>query len=97
MIAVIAKLPVQPEKKEEAVTAAKDLIKEVANEEGTLYYTLNVDEKDPNTLIFMERYMDKAALGVHGATPHFQAFMEKAMAFAAGQPQIQVLQEIESI
>lgn len=97
MIAVIAKVPVQPEKKEEALEAVKNLMAEVAKEEGTLYYTLNIDQKEPNTLVFLERYKDMDALGVHGSTPHFKAFMEKAMAFAAGAPEIKVLEEIASI
>jgi len=39
MIAVIAKVPVQAEKKEEALATVKTLMAEVAKEEGTLYYT----------------------------------------------------------
>lgn len=97
MIAVIAKVPVQPEKKEEALEEVKKLMAEVAKEEGTLYYTLNIDTNNPNTLVFLERYTDMAALGVHGSTPHFKKFMEKAMTFAAGAPEITVLEEIASI
>ena len=37
MIAVIAKVLVQPEKKEEALADIKTLMAEVAKEEGTLY------------------------------------------------------------
>ncbi len=97
MIAVIAKLPVQAEKKDEALAAVKKLMAEVAKEAGTISYTLNIDDKEPNTLVFMERYQDKAALSAHSATPHFKEFMEKAMAFAAGEPEIKVLNEVESI
>ena len=97
MIAVIAKVPVTPEKKDAALAAVKALMAEVAKEDGTLYYTLNIDEKNPDTFVFIERYKDMDALAVHGATPHFKAFMEKAMAFASGQPEINVLNEIDSI
>jgi quinol monooxygenase YgiN len=97
MIAVIAKVPVQTEKKEEALAAVKILMAEVAKEEGTLYYTLNIDEKNPDTFVFVERYQDMDALGVHGATPHFKEFMEKAMTFASGAPEINVLNEIDTI
>jgi len=97
MIAVIAKVPVQPEKKDEALAAVKTLMAEVAKEDGTLYYTLNIDDKNPDTLVFMERYKDMDALAFHGATPHFKEFMEKAMTFASGQPEINVLNEIDSI
>jgi len=97
MISVIAKVPVQPEKKEEALAAVKELMSHVAKEEGTLFYTLNIDRNHPDTLVFMERYKDMNALTVHGSTPHFQEFMKKAMAFGSGQPEIQVLKEVDSI
>ncbi|MBI9076627.1 MAG: antibiotic biosynthesis monooxygenase [Desulfatibacillum sp.] len=97
MIAVIAKIPIQEAKKEEALAAIEVLMKEVAKEEGTLAYSLNINKKDPNTLVFIERYTDKAALGAHSSTPHFKVFMEKAMTFAAGQPEITVFDEVASI
>jgi len=97
MIAVIAKVPVLPEKKDEALSAVKILMAKVAKEKDTLYYTLNIDEKNPDTLVFMERYKDMDALAFHGSTPHFKEFMEKAMTFASGQPEINVLNEIDSI
>ena len=97
MISVIAKVPVQPEKKDEALLAVKELMTHVAQEEGTLYYTLNIDKGAPDTLVFMERYRDMDAFKAHGATPHFQEFMTRAAAFASGAPEIQVLKEIDSI
>ncbi|NOY67993.1 MAG: antibiotic biosynthesis monooxygenase [Deltaproteobacteria bacterium] len=97
MIAVIAKVPIQAEKKEIAMDAVKTLMAEVAKEEGTLYYTLNIDEKNPDTIVFMERYRDMDALTAHSSTPHFKQFMEQAMTFAAGAPEINVLNEIDSI
>ena len=97
MIAVIAKVPVKPESKEEAIAEVKILMEGVAKEEGTLHYTLNVDQNNPDVLVFMERYKDMDALGVHGSTPHFQEFMAKVMNFAAGPPEIITLDEIHSI
>jgi quinol monooxygenase YgiN len=97
MIAVVAKIPVKPEAKEDAIKEVKNLMAKVAEEEGTLHYTLNIAQNDPDTLVFIERYKDMAALGVHGSTPHFQEFMEKSAAFAAGMPEIVVLDEIHSI
>lgn len=97
MISVIAKVPVQAAKKEEALKSVKELIAEVAKEEGTLYYTLNIDRKNPDTFVFMERYRDMDAFKAHGSTPHFGKFMEKAMTFASGAPEITILEEIASI
>jgi len=97
MIAVIAKIPVQPEKKQEALDAVKTLMSHVAKEEGTLFYSVNVSEEDPNTLVMIERYRDRDALDAHGSTPHFKEFMGQAGSFAAGKPEIKVYEEIESV
>ncbi len=97
MISVIARIPLQPGKKDEAIKAVKTLMESVRTEEGTLYYSVNVDRKNPDTLVFMERYRDMDALKSHGGTPHFKKFTEQAMTFAASQPEITVMEEIASI
>ncbi len=97
MIALIAKIPVKPEKKEEAVAAFKELMAEVAKEEGTLDRTLNVSANDPNTLVVIERYRDPEALNIHSTTPHFKSFSAKGREYFAGRPEIQMLEELASI
>ena len=97
MVSVIAKLPIKEGKAEEAVAAIKELMVQVAREEGTLFYTLNRDQSNPNTLIIMERYKDKAAFDVHASTPHFKAFFAKSRAFLGGKPEVTMMEEIQSI
>lgn len=97
MISVIAKLPVQEGKRQEALDAVKELMAEVAKEEGTLFYSVNANEKDPNTLIMIERYRDREALDFHGSTQHFKKFMDKAGGFLAGRPEITAYEELESV
>jgi quinol monooxygenase YgiN len=97
MISVIAKLPIKEGKAEEAITAVKELMVQVAREEGTLMYTLNRDQSNPNTLVIMERYKDKAAFDVHASTPHFKAFFAKSKAFLGGRPEVTLMEEIHSI
>jgi quinol monooxygenase YgiN len=97
MIAVLARIPVKPEAKEEAIKEVKKLMTKVAKEKGTLHYTLNIDENNPNVLVFMERYKDMEALGAHGSSPYFREFMGKSAAFSAGPPEIIVMDEIGSI
>lgn len=97
MIGVIAKIPVREEKLNEALEAVKQLMIGVGEEEGTLFYTLNTSKSLPNTLIIMERYKDKEALGIHSSTPHFKVFMDRAGEFFAGKPEIMILDEIASI
>ncbi len=97
MIAVTASIPIQPEKIEEAIAAAEAMVKEVAQEEGTLLYSLCMDKNDPNTIVFIERYTDKDALAFHSSTPHFAAFMEKIMTMGSGQPVIKIFKELAAL
>jgi quinol monooxygenase YgiN len=97
MISLIAKIPMKEDKVDEAIAAIKELIKAVATEEGTLAYSLNRDQKDPNTLIFIERYKDADALKAHSSTDHFKAFSAKVPEFVAGKPEIIRMEEIAAI
>ena len=96
MVSVIAKLPIKEGKAEEAIAAVKELMVQVAREEGTLLYTLNRDPSNPDTLVIMERYKDKAAFDMHASTPHFKAFFAKSKAFIGGKPEVAVMEEIHS-
>jgi quinol monooxygenase YgiN len=97
MISVIAKIPIKEGKVEEAIQAFKELMVQVAEEKGTLSYTLNRDQSNPNILVVLERYKDKAALDGHSSTPYFKAFFAKSKAFVAARPEITVMEEIHSI
>jgi len=97
MISVIAKIPIKEGKVEEAIQAFKELMVQVAKEEGTLMYTMNRDESNPNILVIMERYKDKTAFNAHSSSPYFKAFLPKSAAFMAGRPEITVMEEIHSI
>jgi quinol monooxygenase YgiN len=97
MLGLIAHIPVQEGKVDEAIEMFRGLMVHVAEEEGTLSYTLNRSNKDPNTLVVMERYKDKAALDFHSSTPQFKEFSSKLPAVLAGKPEINVLDEVLSI
>jgi quinol monooxygenase YgiN len=97
MISVIAKIPIKEEKLNEAIDAFKALMVHVAKEEGTLSYTVSRDPANPNTLVVMERYKDKAAFEAHSATPHFKDFFGKSAALMGGRPEISIMEELHSI
>ncbi len=97
MVSVIARIPVKEGKIDEAIGAFKDLMVHVAGEEGTLSYTMNRPQSDPNTLVIMERYKDKAALEAHSSSAHFKAFFAASRPFIGGKPEITVMDEIHSI
>ena len=97
MIGVIAKLSIEEGKVDDAIDLIKELMAGVAGEEGTLSYTMNRDEANPNTIVILERYSDKAALDYHSATPHFKTFFGKIGGLLAGKPDIRIMDEIHSI
>lgn len=97
MLSVIAKIPVKAEKMEAALEAFQPMIAAVAQEAGTLFYSLNVNKAEPHTLVVMERYKDKEALAAHSATPHFQALMARAPELFSGQPEIIIMKELAAI
>ncbi|MEW6486343.1 MAG: putative quinol monooxygenase [Thermodesulfobacteriota bacterium] len=96
MLAVIAKLPVQEGKVDDAIAVLRELMAHVAREEGTLLYTMNRAKADPNTIVMIERYQDKAALAAHSSSPHFQALFPKIQGLLAGPAEISVFQELYS-
>ena len=97
MINVVAKVPVKDGKADDVIDLFKDLMTPVAEEEGTLFYRLNRDPSNPNMIVILERYRDKAALDAHASTPHFKALFSRMPEFLAGQPEISILKEIHAI
>jgi quinol monooxygenase YgiN len=97
MISLIARLTVKDGKADDAVALLKELVKAVAKEEGTLFYTVNQDKKKPNEIVVMERYTDHDALAFHSSTDHFKRFNQQIAGLMAAEPVIEVLDEILSI
>ena len=97
MITVIAKLPVKEGKMDEAMAAFKVLMSKVASEEGTVLYSLNVEKANPNTLVVVEQYKDKAALEFHSSTSHFKEFFTASVAFIGGKPEMMVMKEVQRV
>ncbi len=97
MKSIIAKIPIKEDKLDEAIAAVKELMVEVAKEEGTLYYTLNVSEAEPATLVVIERYKDDAAIELHSASEHFQQFVAKGEELFSGALDIVVMDELACI
>jgi len=91
MINVIATLKIAHGKEAEFEAAASELAAKVnANEPGCTLYQLNRSMSDPQIFVFIETYVDKAALDAHGKTDYFLAAQAPLGACLAGPPDIQV-------
>ncbi len=94
MLAVIATIKVKPGTEKEFEAVAKELVAKVnANEPGCKLYTLCRSET-PQTYVFMERYVDQAAVEAHRGTDYFKELGRKMGQFMAGRPEIQRLTEV---
>jgi quinol monooxygenase YgiN len=94
MVTLIARLPIVEGKMDEALAAFKTLRPEVAKEEGTVLYSLNVEKADPNTLVVVEQYRDKDSLKFHSSTPYLKEFFEKSASFTRGKSEVVIMEEI---
>ena len=79
MVYIIAYLSAHPGKGSEVVSLAAPLIEATRREAGCITYELFCKPADPDTLVFVETWKDKAAVEAHFAQPHLKAF-QAAMA-----------------
>ena len=94
MLAVIATIKVKPGVEKDFEAVAKELVAKVnANEPGCKLYQLCRSEA-PHTYVFMERYVDQAAVEAHRGTDYFKELGRKMGPFMEGRPEIQRLTEV---
>ena len=93
MPSVIANVKVKEDKIEEAKKFLKELSEEtLANESGTLVYTVHQRADDPTMFVFYEKYENEEAFKIHGKN-----LASKGAGFAgilAGAPEIIMLEEV---
>jgi len=94
VIAIVATIKTKPGAGADFEAVAKELMSKVhANEPGCkLYQLCKADEAD--TYVFIERYVDQAAVEAHRGMPHFKELGRKMGEFMAGRPDVKVLHEV---
>jgi quinol monooxygenase YgiN len=94
MLAIIATLKVKPGMEPEFEAVATELVAKVnALEPGCKLYTLSRGTV-PQTYVFMERYVDQAALDAHRTTAHYKELGARMGAFLEDRPEVQRLTEL---
>jgi quinol monooxygenase YgiN len=94
MMAIVATLKVKPGMEKEFEAEAKQLVTQVnANEPHCKLYTL-CRGQTPGTYLFLERYVDQAAIDFHRSTPHYKAVGPKIGRYVEGKVDVQVLTEV---
>lgn len=94
MLGVVAKLTIKPGTEKEFEAVAKELVAKVqAGEPGCKLYVLHKSET-PNVYVFMERYVDQAAVEAHRATDYFKALGRKMGEYMEGRAEVMRLTEV---
>jgi quinol monooxygenase YgiN len=94
MLSVVATIKVKPGSEQDFEAVAKELTAKVnANEPGCKLYTLSRSDQ-PQTYVFMERYVDQAAIELHRGTDYFKSLGRKMGAFMDGPPTVQRMVEV---
>ena len=95
MLGIVAKLTVKPGMEKQFEAVAQELVAKVrASEPGCVLYALHRSET-PNVYVFMERYVDQAAIEAHRATDHFKTLGRKMGEFMEGRAEVTRLTEVE--
>ncbi len=94
---VVAKLKAVSGEEDKLEQALKEIIPSVAEEAGTLVYTLHRNKKDPTTFLVYEKYTDGQALQAHSQTPYFKALGAKIKDILDGPMQVELYDEVAGI
>jgi len=90
-VAVLAKIPALPGRRDELVAALHAFIDNANTEAGTLLYILHTDAKDPDSVYFYELYADQDALTAHGTSDAFKELGKGMRDLAGGRPELTIL------
>ena len=94
---VIAKLKAKSGEEANMEAALRGMVEKVAQEPGTLAYTLHRAQKDPSVFMFYEKYEDGAALKAHSSTPYFKELFGALQSLLDGAPEIELFDELAGI
>ena len=94
---VVAKIKAKSGEEDKMEKAFLDIMPKVAQEEGTLMYTLHRSQKDPTVFLFYEKYTDAQALSVHSSTPYFKELFGILKPLLDGAPEIEMYTEIAGL
>lgn len=90
MILITGTVVVSPESREAFLAAAERQVRASRMEAGRLDYFCGEDVMVPNTLSFLERGVDQAAVQFHFAHDHSRAFVDEVERLALNEPVVEI-------
>jgi len=94
-VVILAKLPLRPGTRDEFVEAFSQMFPVVAEEEGTITYTLHLDTKDEDLVWVYEMYASDEALAAHSGSDGMKAGLAAFGGFIAGPAELIRLTPVE--
>ena len=89
MIVIAGTLVIDPAKRDEAIAAAKQMMKDTHAEPGNIAYAFSLDLEDESVIHLFEQWESQAALDLHFASPHMAAFRQKIAGFGVREMNVQ--------
>ena len=66
-----------PARREAAIAAASEMMRETRREPGCITYTMSADVEDPGRFWIFEEWESEQALAEHFASPHMRSFQTR--------------------
>jgi quinol monooxygenase YgiN len=76
MIVIAGHVALDPERREAASTAAREMMQETRKEAGCISYTFSADLEQPGRFRIFEEWESEEALRAHFASPHMARFQK---------------------
>ena len=86
-VSYVVKMRAQPGKRDDLLAGLADLVKEIADEEGTELYIFHADDNDPDAVWSYEIFRDADAVAIHQANQGVAAFGDTLGPLLDGAPE----------
>ena len=90
MIIVTGSIRARPDALDEVVRLSLEHVHRSRQEPGCLLHAVHHDAEDPNRLVFLEHWADRASLRAHFGVAASQAFVTAVGALASASPTIEI-------
>ncbi|MEF8812958.1 MAG: putative quinol monooxygenase [Halovenus sp.] len=96
MLLVKTELPIDPDKREQAMDLFSEVAEKSREESGIVGYQVTVDKDDPNHLTLIEQFEDEEGFNSHMQAEHTQQLVEELPEIAGGELEAKQF-EVESV
>ena len=90
MIIVLGSVTVRTQQREAALALAQAHVLRSRAEPGCLAHAVHADSENPDRLVFVEQWADRAALDEHFRLPASRSFVRELAALAVSPPTLQL-------